>query len=120
MATDAELQDVKRELSKLKGYTLRTLAQKLPNHIENISDSEGFCVLRQRTGKSAWVSWNEVLGKYKILRRDKTLIRSKDRDNGAFVAALLATLTTVDFSLVPQRTLHYALQGLPVRLRRPV
>ena len=46
MATDAELQDVKRELSKLKGYTLRTLAQKLPNHIENISDSEGFCVLR--------------------------------------------------------------------------
>lgn len=112
---DAELEAVKTALSKLKGCTIRTVVQRKSNLIEDICESKGFYV--RRTAEPSLVRWKEVLGKYAQLRSDGTLIRSKKRDNGAFVTALLANLTTGQVAPIKPRTLRYLRSGLPVFLR---
>ena len=116
MSEDEELRAVKRELSKLKSCTIWTIPRHKPNRIIDVSDSRGFYI--QATSTPKWVTWNEVLGKYAQLRREGTLVRNKEKqDRGAFVMPLLARLSTVEITSVPQRTNHYVREGLPVRLR---
>ena len=117
MSTDSEMEDVKRELRKLKGETICTKPQRKANHIIDVDD-KGFLVKARTT---AYVERPKVLKAYGQLKRSGELDnRGADRPfsyRGAFVMPLLAELSTVEWVSCRPRTLRYIAEGLPVHLK---
>ncbi len=122
---DAELGEVKRELSKLKGLTILTHPQRKPNAILDVDPEKGVLrkALDKKNGEPKWVRWTSILRGYAHLRKKG---QADNRSGGylfggdaQFVMPLLAELTTVEIiSDKRPRMLRYIPEVLPPRLKR--
>ena len=129
MVSDAEWADVQRALLLLKGKTIYTLQQHRPNHILAANLADGFCVRtepqllssgRKRGGGTRQIGWRDIKKGYYLLASTGRWLGNPGHknfgDDGAFVMALLAQLTTVEKMKTP-RCIRYAREGRTPRLR---
>jgi hypothetical protein len=97
--------DLVSELKKLQGKCLSTLYQKKPFEITQISNNQ--IIIKTSKELQRPIPLKEISQALNHLERHKTLTRSEIRDlgysefNPAYVAAILANLPGVAFSLSP-------------------
>ena len=130
---EREWAQVKGELSKLKGQTVYTIAERRPNEILNADDQDGLEVQRGLVDKKGqrvpreklpepkWISWEDIGHRYRMLWLEGELKPEQNSDNpriGSSCKAILCRLTTAKKVKEGLKTfLRYVPEGRPPLLK---